>query len=152
VTIALEHFTAILAQAILDDPRFLAGADAEARRLWCWHALEEIEHKGVAFDVFMAATAKLSGFHRWSIRVRLMALTTFYTARNIKRNMGDIFRQDGMETPRTWRRVLGYLFARPGILRRVLPAYLAYYRPGFHPWQQDDRALLARAEAALAPG
>src|SRR3982751_1076217 len=47
-TMALEHFTAILAHELLKDPRHLAGADAEAADLWRWHACEEIEHKGVA--------------------------------------------------------------------------------------------------------
>ena len=29
------------------------------------------------------------------------------------------------------------------------PQYLAYYRRDFHPWQHDDRALLAEAKQAL---
>ena len=56
VTIALEHFTAILADLLLSDDSLLDGAPPEIARLWRWHALEETEHKAVAFDVFLEAT------------------------------------------------------------------------------------------------
>ena len=55
-TMALEHFTAILAHQLLKNPGHLAGADAEAADLWRWHACEEIEHKGVAYDTWLYAT------------------------------------------------------------------------------------------------
>jgi hypothetical protein len=31
-------------------------------------------------------------------------------------------------------------------MRRIVPAWLAYFMPGFHPWNRDDRALIARHE------
>ena len=49
-TMALEHFTAILAHQLLANPKHLARAEGEAADLWRWHAVEEIEHKGVAYD------------------------------------------------------------------------------------------------------
>ena len=27
-------------------------------------------------------------------------------------------------------------------MRRTLPAWLSYFRPGFHPWQHNNRHLL----------
>ena len=53
-TAALEHFTAMLAHAVLADPRHFADAPEEARQMWEWHAMEEIEHKAVAYDTYMA--------------------------------------------------------------------------------------------------
>ncbi|HVV36644.1 MAG TPA: metal-dependent hydrolase [Acidimicrobiales bacterium] len=52
-TAALEHFTATLAELILSDPeaRGLFG-DETVKNLFLWHALEESEHKAVAFDVY----------------------------------------------------------------------------------------------------
>src|SRR3546814_8693852 len=55
-TMALEHFTAILAHELLKDSRHLASADAETAAMWRWHATEEIEHKGVAYDTWLHAT------------------------------------------------------------------------------------------------
>jgi predicted metal-dependent hydrolase len=54
-TAALEHFTATLAELVLtsEETRDLFGADP-VRDLFVWHALEESEHKAVAFDVYRA--------------------------------------------------------------------------------------------------
>src|SRR5262245_25136980 len=55
VTIALEHFTAIMADALLSDDRTLEGADPRLAAVWRWHAIEETEHKAVAYDVYTQA-------------------------------------------------------------------------------------------------
>ena len=57
-TAALEHYTATLAGMLLGDPscREEIGHDG-VRYLLMWHALEEAEHKAVAFDVYKAAGA-----------------------------------------------------------------------------------------------
>lgn len=39
---------------------------------------------------------------------------------------------------------LNFLWGKPGILRQCLPDFLAYFRKDFHPWQQDNRALLGK--------
>ena len=57
---ALEHFTAILAHELLARPAPpRAAPTSEAAELWRWHACEEIEHKGVAYDTWLHATAPL---------------------------------------------------------------------------------------------
>jgi uncharacterized protein len=148
-TLALEHFTAIIAHACLKSDRHFKGASTEAARLWKWHAIEEIEHKAVAFDTFLAVTKKLSSFKRWKLRslVMLQVTKTFLRARI--RNMRVLFEQDAINHPTTWLRAISYLLVYPGLLRQIVPAWLTFFRPGFHPWQQDDRALLRRAEARL---
>lgn len=149
-TIALEHFTALLAHALLSDPRHLAGAAPHARDLWRWHAIEEIEHKSVAFDTFMAATRDLSAFRRWHIRVWTMVMATLILHAVVSRNMRDLLEHDGLSGGRVRGRTMAYLWTRPGLLSQVLIPYLAYYRPGFHPWDNDDRALIRAAERTLA--
>src|SRR3546814_5813 len=52
ITIALEHLTAIMANSLLRDSRVVAEAEPHFARLWRWHALEETEHKAVAYDVW----------------------------------------------------------------------------------------------------
>ncbi|MGH7327109.1 MAG: metal-dependent hydrolase [Polyangiaceae bacterium] len=49
-TVALEHYTAILAEHALGT-ELLTQADPRMRALLSWHAAEEIEHRSVAFDV-----------------------------------------------------------------------------------------------------
>jgi predicted metal-dependent hydrolase len=58
----------------------------------------------------------------------------------------DLLAQDGLTGWRVKLRLGDYLLRRPGIVRRALPAWLAWFRPGFHPWQIDDRALIADPE------
>jgi predicted metal-dependent hydrolase len=149
-TIALEHFTAILAHALLADPRHLEGAAPEAAALWRWHAIEEIEHKAVAFDTFRVATARLTGVRRWHIRFWTMVIATGLLFRVVGANMSDLLRQDGLRGRRALGAILRLLWVRPGLLRQILPLYLAYFRPGFHPWDHDDRPLIQSAEQALA--
>lgn len=150
VTVALEHFTAIIAHALLAAPHHLDGAPAEVRRLWLWHALEEVEHKAVAYDTFLHVTRNISGFKRWSIRTRVMMLVTWNFVKYRKVDMADFFEQDGIRNAGTWLRTLKFLFLTPGLVPRILLPYLSFYRPGFHPWDHDDRDLMRRAEADLA--
>jgi predicted metal-dependent hydrolase len=149
-TIALEHFTAILAHVLLTDRRHLEGVPPEIQRLWQWHAMEEIEHKAVAFDTFLAATRNYSGFRRWSLRCWVMWVTTLLFFHEIYFGVREFLRQDGIDNARSWLHFIHYLLVRPGVLRRVLGSYLTYYLPGFHPWRVDDRALIAEFGPSLA--
>ena len=148
-TMALEHYTAILAHELLADPRHLAGADAETAALWRWHAIEEIEHKGVAFDTWMHATKGWSRWQRWRVKSLVMLLVT----RNfvVDRTLGtlDLLEQDGFKGPRVWARFAWFALGRPGMMRKVLGAWATYFLPGFHPWAHDDRGLIAQAEREL---
>jgi predicted metal-dependent hydrolase len=150
ITVALEHFTAILAHGLLTDPKHLAGAPAQIARLWQWHAIEEIEHKGVAFDTFVAATREMSSFRRWYIRCKAMAFISYVFWRSNARHMADFFRQDGINTFGTWMRVLKFHFVSPGMLRKIVGEYFKFYLPSFHPWRTDDRQLIADVERELS--
>ena len=148
-TMALEHYTAILAHELLADPRHLAGADTESANLWRWHAIEEIEHKGVAYDTWMHATRDWPRFKRWQVKSKVMLLVTWNFV--IDRTTGtlDLLRQDGMTGPLVWAKVAWFTLGKPGMMRKVLGAWASYFLPGFHPWTHDDRALIAAAEAQL---
>src|SRR5690349_3577634 len=101
-TMALEHFTAILAHQLLANPKHLAGADREAADLWRWHAVEEIEHKGVAYDTWLHATRDWPRWKRWKLKARVM----LYVTRNfvVDRTAGalELMRQDGVTGPKAW--------------------------------------------------
>ena len=149
-TMALEHFTAILAHQLLADPRHLEGSDPEAAELWRWHSCEEIEHKGVAYDTWLNATRDWPRWKRWKLKARVMLLVT----RNflVDRTAGalELMRQDGVTGAKAWWLLLTYLWVRPGMFRKIAGAWVKYFLPGFHPWNEDDRHLLA-AYAASAP-
>ena len=62
----------------------------------------------------------------------------------------DLLAQDGITGWRARLRLVNYLFGRGGVLRRVAPDWLAYFAPRFHPWNRDDRVLIAASEAGMA--
>lgn len=141
-TIALEHFTAIMADMHLKNPGLFESSDPEVAKLWRWHALEETEHKAVAFDVFLAATAHWPARRRYLARSISMALVTWHFTRNIASHASRLLQTDGYSPTAARRAVRGYLWGKPGLFRRVWRDYIAWYRPGFHPWQLDNRNML----------
>ena len=149
-TMALEHFTAILAHQLLKNPSHLKGADVEAAELWRWHACEEIEHKGVAYDTWLHATRDWEARKRWKVK----ALVMLYVTRNflVDRTLGslELMRQDGVTGLRAWSKLLWYVWIYPGMFRKIAGAWLHFFLPGFHPWKIDDRDLLRRYEASAA--
>lgn len=152
VTVALEHFTAIFAHQMLTRPETFEGASEEARRMWLWHAIEEIEHKAVAFDTYMHVTRELKPLKRWAIRSLVFWRVSKNFVRGRSRDALELLRQDGITGWRAWAGLLNYLLGKPGALRRVFPMWLSYFKPGFHPWDHDDRHLIAKAEAELRLG
>lgn len=146
-TMALEHFTAILAHELLADPRHLAQADEQSRELWRWHALEEIEHKGVAYDTWLHATRDWSRFKRWRLKSLLMLLVTKRFFYHRTTGILELLRQDGLTGPKVWARMAWYAFGKPGMVRKILGAWVSYFLPGFHPWNHDDRKLIALADS-----
>ncbi|HMI40205.1 MAG TPA: metal-dependent hydrolase [Sphingomicrobium sp.] len=149
-TMGLEHFTAILAHEILGNPRHFAGADPATAALWKWHASEEIEHKGVAYDTWLHATRNWPAGKRWKVKAKVMLFIT----RNflVDRTAGalELLRQDGITGLRAWSKLLWYMWIRPGMMRKIAVAWGKFFLPNFHPWNEDDRALIADYDA-VAP-
>ncbi len=150
-TMALEHFTAILAHQLLAEPRHLEGAEKETADLWRWHAFEEIEHKGVAYDTWLNATKDWPRWKRWKLKARVMLLVT----RNfvVDRTGGalELMRQDGVSGLTAWAKLLWYLWIYPGMFRKIAGSWVKFFLPGFHPWNEDDRALLRAYDASAEP-
>lgn len=149
-TMALEHFTAMLAHQLIANPRHLAGGDEQAAALWRWHAAEEIEHKGVAYDTWLHATKDWPRFTRWRVKALVMMATTVKFFQGRRRGMIELLRQDGLTGPKVWARMTWYAFGNPGMARKILGAWLAFFMPGFHPWNHDDRKLIGLAESDYA--
>lgn len=147
VTMALEHYTAMMASMMLRRPSYWEGIDAETVSMWKWHAIEEIEHKGVAYDTWLHATKDWSRWKRWKVKAIMMVLVsrTFWV-RRIEGTL-ELLAQDGITGWKAKAGLAKYLLLSPGVLPRMLPAWLAYFMPGFHPWNHDDRALIAKAES-----
>lgn len=140
VTVAIEHFTAILAgQVLVDDT---VGDEAGSiGEVWRWHAIEETEHKAVAYDVFAAVTAGARGAYLLRTIVMLSTSTVFWFL--VFRFHWVLVRADGLAGDvRGWLCLARFLWLRPGALRRLVLPWASYFRPGFHPWQDDNHHLV----------
>jgi hypothetical protein len=146
-TCALEHFTAILADEILSRPDLLNEASPEYRNIWLWHAIEEAEHKGVAYDVFQEMT---QGRGYW-VRVRTMAVVTFLFLQHMGRLFSVLLEDAGLAgSLRARLRLDWFLWGNPGLFRKMILKWAVYLRPGFHPWDHDNREKMVFAERSLA--
>lgn len=150
VTCAIEHLTATLSTVTLRNPQFLDNAAPAYRRLWMWHALEELEHKAVALDVLQAATVNYSSFKRYMLRTMAFNAVCWTFLMITLRNLKLFAKADGIKTgPRFWLRLLWVVFFTPGYWRKCAPLVLKYYLPGFSPLNKDDDELIRKGRTWL---
>jgi predicted metal-dependent hydrolase len=144
VTCALEHFTAIMAEGWLTQDELRKAAAEPLRTLWTWHALEELDHKSVAFDVFNEVSGDYATRVRWMIRISIgfMLGVSFMHLRFMAAD-GQL-KRPGYVLQRWWK-----YWGPRGHFTRLVPAYLRYYKRDFHPWDDDHTALIARFERVL---
>src|SRR4051812_41347363 len=149
-TAALEHFTATLAELVLSKPevRDLFGHD-EVRNLFLWHALEESEHKAVAFDVYKA----IGGTERMRVMTMKLLRYSFVAGMAVQvfiSVLGDSATYRRGNLRRSWRRVR----QSPLLTRELWEQLCEYDRPGFHPDDRDTNGLVDewRGQLCWGPG
>jgi hypothetical protein len=145
VTAALEHYTATIAEVLLEDPEAqrLLG-DSEVRSLLLWHALEESEHKAVAFDVYRA-----SGGPEW-LRIFIMRTTTaIFILEVVVHTVLSMLRDRATYNLRTLWRSLRELRHSPFLRRSVWRRLNSYTRRGFHPDDWDASELIEQWRTEL---
>ncbi|MEK8086583.1 metal-dependent hydrolase [Aquabacterium sp. A3] len=135
-TAAAEHMTAIMAHGFFARKEVLESADHRMRALYAWHAMEEVEHKAVAFDV-MQKVAKVGYFRR------VMALVLVTVGFNIHclHTTNYMLKVDGFTG---WQRLkliskgLWWLFKPGGLYTSMAGHFFQYFKPGFHPWDEGQ--------------
>ena len=145
VTCALEHFTAIIAQYLLEHKDFHDQLHPEAARLWMWHALEETEHKAVAFDVYKEV------FDDETVRKRTMRIITTTFLSRIGFITAKLLIND-KKGRLQWKQHWNALQQLSQLAKALLPVYLDYYKTDFHPNQHDSDAVAAEWRETLFAG
>jgi predicted metal-dependent hydrolase len=139
LTTAIEHVTATSAHHLLAHPDVWTGPmDPAMQRLWRWHAIEETEHKAVAFDVYQHAVGSV-----WLRRLAMADATLGFLGEVFVRHTYLLIK-DRQFRPGVLARGFRVLFGRGGFIRTIWPMLTAFWRRDFHPWQNDNRDLLAR--------
>src|ERR1700712_844678 len=121
-TVALEHMTALLGFKLLTQENVRALCDARVLPIWMWHAVEEMEHKAVAFDAYQ------EGYGDYLPRAIALVGTTvglFGTAHLFQYYL---LKKDGLaHDPKLWAKGLWRLWGPKGLLLDLLPQWAAYF-------------------------
>jgi uncharacterized protein len=143
ITAALEHVTAVLGSAVLSCPILQEAFHKDVRPLVMWHAIEEVEHKAVAFDVMCVINSnyifRVVGFLIALLELSLsfsLLLLAFLRHDQEILNIRSLFR-------------LIYLGASSGVMTKTIWPLIQYLRPNFHPWQSDDSHLIEKFDGEL---
>jgi uncharacterized protein len=140
-TVAVEHFTALMAEEFLLKYDALEEMDPRMAPIWAWHAIEESEHKAVAFDVYKAIGG--SEFVRVTEMMAVSVLFPVFSGIHLVQLM----KEDGqLLNIKSWLGAVNYMWGKPGVFRKLLPSYFKYYSPNFHPWNHDARDLVEKAK------
>ncbi len=155
-TCAYEHYTALFAELLLGDPALLADAHPFYRDLWRWHAMEEEEHKAVAFDVYSAIAPGPLGYLRRAVAMVVVTLDFFTT--NMGLRLWLMAKRGKLANMKSWARAFWHLWVVPGVWRRILVGSLEFFAPDFHPFKRKvSPQVLAwrnyyRAQTQRTPG
>lgn len=149
VTVALEHLTAVLGDMLLRNEFLLEDAEPHYAAIWNWHALEETEHKAVCFDAYEQVVGKNAAAYALRVSTFVLANVIFWSL-FLPFYTSMVSKSGGVMNVRGWLKLANLLAGKPGIMRRMLPDWLDFFRPGFHPWMHDNRHFLDKADALMA--
>ncbi|MCW2787601.1 MAG: hypothetical protein JWP74_4118 [Marmoricola sp.] len=145
ITAALEHYTATLAECLLGKPEAqeLLG-EGEVRSLLLWHALEESEHKSVAFDVYRAAGGS-EALRIWTMRI----VSAMFVLETVAQTALSLLTDRSTYNPVTLVRSLWALRRSPFLSREIARKLRTYNKAGFHPDDWDATELIEQWKVEL---
>lgn len=144
-TVVAEHVTAVMAHFALTQEQSMRHFPESLRHLFQWHAIEEIEHKSVAFDVYQHCVNDQRLLRR---EFRKFSYLEFPF--NVSISTRFLLKQMGRKA--TWQDRKGlwrYLFWQDGLVSLVKPLYMSFLNKGFHPWDLDDSELVEQWKVTL---
>lgn len=148
-TTALEHFTATIASQLLSNSHIQElMTDDTMKTMWLWHAIEENEHKAVAYDVFKGVFGK--GLRAYALRTSslVISMLTLFFIQNYF--LWRLLKQDKQLNLENLRMIYRYAYSpSKGIITGMGKEMLLYFNPNFHPNDFDTTTLLNTWKAKL---
>lgn len=139
MTAAAEHYTGVIAHQIAHHPDFLNSVtDPKVRQLILWHAMEETEHRAVAFDLYQHAA------RGYLTRALGMAVVSAGIGPVVLMGMINCLRQqEELGNTQAWKEFAKDYFSPGGFFSAAIPELVKYFKPGFHPNDQGPEMTLA---------
>ena len=144
ITASMEHLTAIMAEHLLTHPEVIGSLDDSVKDLLYWHAVEEIEHKAVAFDVYQQCVGNEDMLHR-SMRIA----TFMFIARISAYMVALLWWTRTLPSFKDIRGFYNWMFGDKGMVSSIRKPYMQFFQPGFHPWDRDDSHLIDKWKKSL---
>lgn len=148
-TTALEHFTATIATQLLGNSHIQElMSDDTMKTMWLWHAIEENEHKAVAYDVFEGVFGQGTKAYLLRTSSLVAAMLTLFVVQNYF--LFRLLKEDKQLNLEAFKAIYTYAYSpSKGIITGMGREMLAYFRPGFHPNDLDTVSLLDTWKAKL---
>ena len=148
-TTALEHFTATIATQLLRNSHIQElMSDDTMKTMWLWHAIEENEHKAVAYDVFEGVFGQGTKAYLLRTSSLVAAMLTLFVVQNYF--LFRLLKEDKQLNLEAFKAIYTYAYSpSKGIITGMGREMLAYFRPGFHPNDLDTISLLDTWKAKL---
>lgn len=140
-TTAMEHFTALLADQILKDKSLLNNLHPELQDLFTWHAIEELEHKAVAFDLLKQVDGNQA-----RRKITMVIVTILFFVHMISLQAIMLRRDHHMPNLKEIWQASKFLFGKKGVIRKAIPGYISYFKDDFHPWAYNNSHLIRQWE------
>ena len=148
-TTALEHFTATIASQLLSNSHIQElMTDDTMKTMWLWHAIEENEHKAVAYDVFKGMFGK--GLRAYALRTSSLVISMVILFFIQNYFLWRLLKQDKQLNLENLRMIYRYAYSpSKGIITGMGKEMLLYFNPNFHPNDFDTTTLLNTWKAKL---
>lgn len=148
-TTALEHFTATIASQLLTNSHIQELMTNDTmKNMWMWHAIEENEHKAVAYDVFEGVFGK--GLKSYALRTSslVIAMATLFVVQSYF--LARLLKQDQQLNFESLKSIYTYAYSpSKGVITGMAKEMLMYFKPGFHPNDLDTHSLLEKWKSRL---
>jgi predicted metal-dependent hydrolase len=133
LTAAFEHLTALMAESFFGDKKDFAVADPYVRALLAWHAIEEMEHRDVAFDVMKTVGDVPELMRKMALPVAVLHMFGIGLIRT-----NELLRYDGYsrrERAQMFMQGLPWFMGAKGLLPKMNRQFMSWFKRDFHPSQ-----------------
>lgn len=136
-TVVMEHATAHLAIQWLSHADLNRLSDPKTLAMWQWHALEELEHKTVSYDVY-----KMLGEDQWLNRlIAVCAVMGVVLPVSIYAAIVIAYKHGSHKNREEFVQGLKLLFGQDGFLRPLLTKAPDFLKKDFDPRNDDTEEL-----------
>ncbi len=138
ITVCLEHFTAIMGKQLLEKSYHNGMiTDESFKRLWLWHAGEEVNHAPVAFDVYKAVggSAKMRNAIMIPTSIILFIVLVYVVAFMLHKKK-QLFKLDN---------IFGIIFLF-NLFKPLKNEFIDFFKADFHPSDHFTPALTEKVK------